>query len=161
MKRFLCLFSAGVVILFSACDGTTGSDTSTQGTDVVLDSTFGEGSFSVSGTVSLPDSVTGNYAQVTITRKNAGVDNFSEVDSAEKKSSGAEISYKINNLPAGDYQIRMRYDVDGDGSFGGTNDYDGYYNGTPLVPKDFADADTLTITDSAENVDFGIGTLNR
>lgn len=111
----------------ASCTSSTG--TSPSASDVTLDAspTF-KGNLTVAGKVTLPSSATsGRAIQVKVLAVPGGTaPNF--VGNVGN-TSGSTVTYTINGLVKGLYFIEMTVDQNGNGKFGDSGDFDGYFNG--------------------------------
>ncbi len=141
--RFLIL----TAFVLGSCGGSGGAD-------FVIDSEIFDGSYSISGTITLPAAVSDKGATLNVARVSAG--GGSELVS--QRASGSSLTYRISNLPAGSYTVQMRIDVDGNGTFNEAGDYEGYCCGTLAAPiTDSAEATEITLTNAnLTNQNFGL-----
>lgn len=127
--------------------------------DFELEADLFDGSYSISGEVTLPAAVTDKVAVLTVT-KVSGTGTGTELLS--QTVSGSSFTYKITDLSAGSYTIRMQIDTDANGSSNNEGDYEGYCCGTLAAPiVETADASEVEITTAnITGKDFGLKEKN-
>lgn len=145
-----CLIS--IALILSSCGGSGGAD-------FLIVSEFFDGDYSITGTITLPAEVSDKSAVLTVA-KVSGTGSGSEL--IQKRVTGDSFTYKISNLSAGSYTVRMQVDVDGNGSSNNEGDYEGYCCGTldaPIVETDEA-AEIIITNASVSAKNFGLKEKN-
>ena len=169
--RIFAIILIPLLSLFFLFGCSTDDGSSLTGGDIVpdvdaptvsIDSYFGGGDLSISGTVQLPDSASAARSiMFGINKTSFDPYPFSEFDATQVTTTSKYVNYVVNGLSTGDYTLRMQVDQSGDLEYGTTGDFDGYYNGTVSAPiQSSGSATTITLSESMSNVDFGIGTLD-
>jgi hypothetical protein len=158
MLRFVLL--SFFLILSSCFEGGSGESAFAPSIEMAA-SVFGSGTLSIKGTVELPPtSSSQRFVQLYIYRS-AGTGGGSQIQGSVQTTAAHEVNYTITGLPSGDYQIFLAVDETGNGIFSESGDYEGWYDGTLVSPKqNQASAATIVLSSvSRTGIDFAVGAL--
>ena len=119
-----------------------------------------EGSLWLAGTVTMPETSTGNSIQINVAGEPD--DGFPGNQlGLLGTTSRATVDYAVTGLAPGLYSIQLRVDATGNGMLGDSGDWEGWYDGTVAAPiADRASAASVEVrAGPVGGVDFGIGVV--
>lgn len=114
------------------------------------------------GTISLPaDVAAGSATQLVIDKAGPGYTATQIAGSFVTQAGVTEVKYRLRKLPDGNFYLRFRVDQTGNGMFGDSGDFEGYWGGSVAMPiASKADAPVFHIIEQCRiNADFGVGAV--
>ena len=114
------------------------------------------------GTISLPaDVAAGSATQLVIDKAGPGYTATQIAGSFVTQAGVTEVKYRLRKLPDGNFYLRFRVDQTGNGMFGDSGDFEGYWGGSVAMPiRSKADAPVFHIIEQCRiNADFGVGAV--
>jgi len=150
------------VLCCTACGDEGDTAAGAGGFDIDEKSLFGSGGLSLSGTVTLSNSVAaGAGAQIGIISGSTvpGSPWFgNELIGGRLQGAGATLRFRITNLDAGEYRVFARVDASGNGSFE-EGDLGGYYAGSAENAVQDPAAATAVQLQADQEIAFGAATV--
>ena len=130
-NRFCGLLGVGVLasvgLLSCSSSSTTTQTDAGSKPSVTLDATTTfNGNLSIAGTVNFPSASSGRAIQLKVMAAPSGTPNA--VGNVGTPS-GSSVDYVIKGVVIGEYFVQMTVDQNGNGTFGDSGDFTGYYNG--------------------------------
>ena len=109
------------------CSSSSANTSQVAPSSVTLDATpTFNGKLSIAGVVHLPSVLASRAIQLKVMTAPGGTPTFANTVGNVSASS---VDYVINGMVAGQYFVEMTVDQNGNGTFGDSGDFDGYYNG--------------------------------
>lgn len=118
-----------------------------------------EGSLWLAGTVTLPESSSGQGIQINVVGDPDEGFPGNQVGLLGN-TSGDTVDYAVTGLAPGIYRIQLRVDATGNGMLGDAGDWEGWYDGTVEAPVlDQSGAAPVDVHGTVTGVDFGLAIL--
>lgn len=147
--------SLSLLLLSQSCGGASSGG---GGSTIHHESEFDNGSLTMSGTITLDESIPAGR-MVAFGYEKVSPESGSEVSLNIVRTNSRHVLYfEITNLSAGTFYVYLMVDAGGDEAVGNTGDVIGYYGGTVASPATTAGSATaIELTASRSDIDFGVG----